>query len=267
MPELPEVEVVRRGLEPFVIGRTFRAVDVLHPRANRGQIGTLSTHLVGRTVKTVRRRGKFLWLEFHGHEDVLLIHLGMSGQLRIGETNSHHVRVSSLLDDDTQLSFVDQRTFGYWRVQDLSHIAHIAKDPLDPDFDLDFVASKLARKSVPIKAALLDQTVASGIGNIYADEALWQAQIHPLVPANKLGRGDIDKLYRAAAEVMVKALAVGGTSFDALYVHVNGESGYFARNLHAYGRADTPCDRCAAPIKKIKIQGRSSHYCPQCQHP
>ncbi|MFG6303959.1 DNA-formamidopyrimidine glycosylase family protein, partial [Corynebacterium hesseae] len=142
MPELPEVESVRRGLEPYVVGRSFAAVDVLHPRANRKQEAPLSALLVGRRIAAVARRGKFMWLEFADEDrtdparDVLFIHLGMSGQVRIGEVDSPHVRIAAVLGDATRISFVDQRTFGYWHLGPWLTMAHIAPDPLEADFDL-----------------------------------------------------------------------------------------------------------------------------------
>lgn len=271
MPELPEVESVRRGLEPYIVGRMFTSVEVLHPRANRGQEEPLAALVEGRTIAAAARRGKFMWLEFADEDlsdparDVLFIHLGMSGQVRIGAVDSPHVRIRAVLDDATPISFVDQRTFGYWRVAPWLTMAHIAPDPLEPDFDLTAAARRIRAKKTAVKVALLDQTVVSGVGNIYADEALWAAGISPLKKANTLRQKDAAAIVRAAAEVMRAALDVGGTSFDALYVNVNGESGYFDRSLHAYGRGGQPCDRCGTELVKTVVGGRGTHYCPSCQ--
>lgn len=271
MPELPEVESVRRGLEPYIVGRMFTSVEVLHPRANRGQEEPLAALVEGRTIAVAARRGKFMWLEFADEDlsdparDVLFIHLGMSGQVRIGAVDSPHVRIRAVLDDVTPISFVDQRTFGYWRVAPWLTMAHIAPDPLEPDFDLTAAARRIRAKKTAVKVALLDQTVVSGVGNIYADEALWAAGISPLKKANTLRQKDAAAIVRAAAEVMRAALDVGGTSFDALYVNVNGESGYFDRSLHAYGRGGQPCDRCGTELVKTVVGGRGTHYCPSCQ--
>ncbi len=278
MPELPEVESVRRGLEGFLPGCTFEAVEVLHPRANRGQDGDLAHLLVGRGIAGVGRRGKFMWLELDGEDpadpdrDVVHIHLGMSGQVRIGHVESRHVRLRALLSpppgkgEELVVSFVDQRTFGYWLYAPWSAIGHVAPDPFEPEFDPVSVARRIRAKRTPAKVALLDQTVVSGIGNIYADEAFWAARINPHRQANRLLQREARALVDAAAEVMSAAIDVGGTSFDALYVNVNGESGYFARSLHAYGRTDLPCDRCGALLQRSVIGGRSTHWCPQCQH-
>lgn len=271
MPELPEVESVRRGLVGYLPGHTFERVEVLHPRSNRGQLAPLAGLLVGRTVADVARRGKFMWLEFEGedrsdpHRDVLHVHLGMSGQMRVGEVSSKHVRVRATLSEGLELSFIDQRTFGYWLYGPWSKIAHIAPDPLEPDFDVVATARRLRRKKSAAKVALMDQTVVSGIGNIYADEAFWAAGIRPTRRASSLLQREAVALLGAASDVMGRALAVGGTSFDALYVNVNGESGYFDRSLHAYGRDGEPCDRCGTPLTKIVLGGRGTHYCPKCQ--
>lgn len=271
MPELPEVESVRRGLEPYLRGRSFARIEVEHPRANRGQKAPLSPLLIGRVIREVARRGKFLWLEFADEDekdparDVLFIHLGMSGQLRIGPSDSKHVRIRAWLSDGVELSFVDQRTFGYWLFAPWLKIAHIAPDPLEEGFDITTAARRIRAKHTAVKTALLDQTVVSGIGNIYADEALWRARLHPQTKAYRLRQKDAVALVDAATTVMRDALKVGGTSFDALYVNVNGQSGYFARSLHAYGRTGQPCDRCGTPILREKFMNRSSHFCPRCQ--
>lgn len=269
MPELPEVEVVRRGLEPHIVDHAFKSVEILHPRANRGQDEPLGALLHNRVVSAIARRGKYLWCELDGHtereNDVLFMHLGMSGQLRIGHTDSKHVRIRAHLTDGVDLSFIDQRTFGYWLVAPKAKIDHIGHDPLSPDFDIVAAARKLRTKKTHVKTALLDQTIASGIGNIYADEALWRAHVSPLRKANRLLQREAVAIYEAAKEVMLEALAQGGTSFDALYVNVNGESGYFARSLHVYGRTDEPCDTCGGPISRVVLNARSSHFCPLCQ--
>lgn len=271
MPELPEVESVRRGLEPYIAGRTFTSVEVLHPRANRGQEESLAALLEGRTVAAAARRGKFMWLEFADEDlsdparDVLFIHLGMSGQVRIGTVNSPHVRIRAVLDDATPISFVDQRTFGYWRLAPWLTMAHIAPDPLEPDFDIMAAARRIRAKKTAVKVALLDQTVVSGVGNIYADEALWAAGISPLKKASALRQKDAVAIVKASTDVMRAALDVGGTSFDALYVNVNGESGYFDRSLHVYGRGGQPCDRCGTELVKTVVGGRGTHFCPACQ--
>jgi formamidopyrimidine-DNA glycosylase len=277
VPELPEVEVVRRGLAAHVTGRTITAVRVHHPRAvRRHEAGTadLTARLLDARITGTGRRGKYMWLTLDDGS-ALVVHLGMSGQMLLGDVpNANHLRIATLLDDGTALSFVDQRTFGGWMLADLvtvdgtdvpMPVAHLARDPLDPKFNRDGVVTVLRRKHSEIKRQLLDQTVVSGIGNIYADEALWRAKVNGARLASSLTRAKLGELLAAAADVMTDALGEGGTSFDSLYVNVNGESGYFDRSLDAYGREGEPCQRCGAVMRREKFMNRSSYYCPKCQ--
>ncbi|MGD1237242.1 DNA-formamidopyrimidine glycosylase [Mycobacterium seoulense] len=284
MPELPEVEVVRRGLQARVVGRTIKAVRVHHPRAvRRHDAGPadLTARLLDARITGTDRRGKYLWLLLDTEpapsesDTALVVHLGMSGQMLLGQVpRADHVRISALLDDGTVLSFADQRTFGGWMLADLvsadgsvvpAPVAHLARDPLDPLFDRDAVVNVLRHKHSEIKRQLLDQTVVSGIGNIYADEALWRAKVNGARIAATLSRPRLGAVLDAAAEVMRDALAQGGTSFDSLYINVNGESGYFDRSLDAYGRDGQSCRRCGAVMRREKFMNRSSVYCPKCQ--
>ena len=288
MPELPEVEVVRRGLQAHVVGKTITAVRVHHPRAvRRHDAGPadLTARLLGARISGTDRRGKYLWLlsdtqdqaPGQGSDTALVVHLGMSGQMLLGAVpRADHVRISALLDDGTVLSFADQRTFGGWLLADLVTVdgsvvpvpvAHLARDPLDPRFDAHAVVEVLRRKHSELKRQLLDQRVVSGIGNIYADEALWRAKVHGARIAATLSRPRLAAVLDAAADVMRDALAKGGTSFDSLYVNVNGESGYFDRSLDAYGREGESCRRCGAVMRREKFMNRSSFYCPRCQPP
>lgn len=277
MPELPEVEVVRRGLAEHITGRTITAVRVHHPRAvRRHEAGTadLTARLLDTTITGTGRRGKYLWLELDDGA-ALVVHLGMSGQMLLGEVpNANHLRIAALLDDGTTISFVDQRTFGGWMIADMVTVdgtdvpvpvAHIARDPLDPGFDRDAVVKVLRQRHSEIKRQLLNQSVVSGIGNIYADEALWRAGVNGARLASALPKRKLVEVLDAAAEVMTDALGQGGTSFDSLYVNVNGESGYFDRSLDAYGREGEPCKRCGAVMRREKFMNRSSFYCPRCQ--
>ena len=289
MPELPEVEVVRRGLDRWVTGRTITDVDVLHPRAIRRHAagsGDFASRLRGRRVAAVSRRGKYLWLPLVDGargaappDQALVGHLGMSGQLLLLDPvapDEKHLRIRLRFDDDgPELRFVDQRTFGGLAVSALvpddaggqvpEPVAHIARDPLDPGFDDEQFVGRVRAKSSEIKRVLLDQTVASGIGNIYADEALWRSRIHGGRPADRLTRPAVRELLAHVRAVMSEALAQGGTSFDDLYVNVNGESGYFDRRLAAYGQEGLPCARCGTPIRRIAFMNRSSFFCPRCQ--
>ncbi len=280
MPELPEVEVVRVGLQAHVAGRTVRDAEVLHPRAiRRHALGAddFTHRLVGRRVEAARRRGKYLWLEL-SEKEAVLAHLGMSGQMLVQPEDApdeKHLRVRLRFDDGgPELRFVDQRTFGGLALDDLadgadfllpSTIAHIARDPMDPAFDLDAAVRALRSRRTEVKRALLDQTLVSGIGNIYADEALWRAKLHWSRPTEKLTMAKGRELLSAASDVMNAALLAGGTSFDALYVNINGQSGYFERSLDAYGQAGLPCGRCGTAIRREPFMNRSSFSCPRCQ--
>ncbi len=276
MPELPEVEVVRRGLSGGISQRTIARVEVLHPRPVRRHLGgpdDFVAQLRGRTFAEPRRRGKYLWLPFDDG-DALLAHLGMSGQFRVdadGLPDPVNTRIRFVFDDHgPELRFVDQRMFGGLSLAldgaELPvEIAHIARDPFDPEFDRDAVVRKLQKKRTGIKRALLDQQLVSGIGNIYADEALWRARLHYARATDSLPRKAAVEVLDQAARVMTDALGEGGTSFDSLYVNVNGSSGYFDRALAVYGRQDLPCSRCGSPIRREPFMNRSSYRCPRCQ--
>lgn len=292
MPELPEVEVVRRGLQAHAPGRVIDRVEVRHPRAvRRHEAGAadFAARLRGRRLGDAQRRGKYVWIALGEGgprarrvgppAEALLVHLGMSGQMLVQPSAAPpetHLRVVlRFADDGPDLRFVDQRTFGGLAVVPLVDdptgppvprpLVHIARDPLDPDFDVRAVARRIRQSRSAIKRLLLDQGVVSGIGNIYADEALWRARIHGERPGDSLPTARVVDLIGHATAVMGEALAVGGTSFDALYVNVNGQSGYFDRSLAAYGQEGRPCPRCGAAIRRSAFMNRSSHFCPRCQ--
>ncbi|AIY00795.1 formamidopyrimidine-DNA glycosylase [Arthrobacter sp. PAMC 25486] len=306
MPELPEVEVVRRGLERWIGGRRITSVSVPDPRSiRRHSLGVedFRGNLIGATVLDVVRRGKFLWLPLTDAPDsaeephtALVAHLGMSGQLLVESPEQPHEKHLKVLlsfsprdDAPEELRFIDQRIFGGLFVTSLvpttdrmpggdgsewalipEEAAHIGRDPLDPYFDIEALHQKLRSRKTGLKRALLDQGLVSGIGNIYADEALWAAKMHYARPTQTMRRPDTERIIQAARDVMSRALDAGGTSFDSLYVNVNGASGYFARSLNAYGREGEPCYRCAdlglsTTIRRDMFMNRSSHYCPRCQ--
>jgi formamidopyrimidine-DNA glycosylase len=315
VPELPEVEVVRRGLVNWVRGRTITGVDVVDPRSvRRHALGPedFAGNLEGAKVLDVVRRGKFLWMPLQGDGTprpsadngdpglpgvALMAHLGMSGQLLMQDSSvpdEKHLKIRLRLSPaeamPEQLRFVDQRIFGGLFVTTLvptddggpgglaedpvpviaEEASHIARDPLDPDFSFDTFYRRLRKRKTGLKRALLDQGLVSGIGNIYADEALWRAKLHYARPTDTLRRADAERLLAAARDVMTDALAAGGTSFDSLYVNVNGASGYFERSLNAYGREGEECRRCAAAgirsiLKREQFMNRSSYTCPVCQ--
>jgi formamidopyrimidine-DNA glycosylase len=292
MPELPEVEVVRAGLEPAVTGAIVSSVTVYDERSLRRHAGPAEDfidRLVGRTISGAVRRGKFLWLPVDG-EEAVVVHLGMSGQLLLRDRNTDDAltRVRIELDHPglgpLRLNFADQRIFGSMSIDALvptadgraaglgsgepllpSQVAHIARDPLDPAFDARLFFSRLSKRKTGLKRALLDQTLISGIGNIYADEALWAAKVHYDQPTATLSRPRARKVLTEVREVLAKALAEGGTSFDYQYVNVNGASGYFSQSLHAYGQQGLPCPRCGRPIVRDSFMNRGSHFCAFCQ--
>ena len=281
MPELPEVETVRRGLEEHVIGRRIDTAELRGGRvARRHEPGAadLAARLQGNVVREARRRGKYLWLVLQapdGHDQALLVHLGMSGQLLVqppqAPDEKHlHARFT-FADGGTQLRFVDQRTFGGVALAELGPggipepITHIAPDPLEPAYDERAVVARMKHRASAVKRCLLDQGLVSGIGNIYADEALWRAAVHGERPSDRLTKPALHRVLGHATEVMREALGQGGTSFDALYVNVNGASGYFDRSLDAYGQEGRPCRRCGTPIRREAFMNRSSFSCPRCQ--
>ena len=276
--------MVRAGLAPAAVGSTITAVSVFDERAlTRHPLGAadFAGRLENRRFTGAERRGKFLWLPLDGGADALIAHLGMSGQmlLRAPEAPAErHERIRIHLEHpahgELAVVFADQRTFGSLAVDALvadgpslipSQVVHIARDPIDPAFDDDAFRRSLARRGSAIKRVLLDQGVISGVGNIYADESLWAARIHPETPASALSTPAVRRLLAEIRAVLAKALAEGGTSFDAQYVNVNGQAGYFAHSLNAYGRGGDACPRCGGPIRREAFMNRSSHYCPRCQ--
>ncbi|GAA3055856.1 MULTISPECIES: bifunctional DNA-formamidopyrimidine glycosylase/DNA-(apurinic or apyrimidinic site) lyase [Actinomycetes] len=344
MPELPEVEVVRRGIADWATGRVITAVDVHDERSLRrhepripagpeSAVGTppplgedFRTRLVGRLLETPQRRGKYLWIPLgplpadegpstsqdaastatarpavpvaEEQPSALLVHLGMSGQVLVEDRDApveKHLKISLDLSPRAgapeQLRFVDQRIFGGMQVSPLvpadhwsgavpAPMVHIAPDPFEDLVSSEGPAAEgtaaerlfraFRRRRSGLKRSLLDQTLISGIGNIYADEALWRARLHFARRTETITRAEAGRVLAAAREVMEEALAAGGTSFDALYVNVNGASGYFDRSLAAYGQEGRPCPRCAGTpragvIRRTAFMGRSSYWCPTCQ--
>ena len=279
MPELPEVETVRRGLEKYVLGKIICDAQTFHPRAIKpSSIAGLSA-VNGAKILAVHRRGKFLWFELN-REITLVAHLGMSGQLLVQPslaTKQPHLRAKLGLGKSIrpkkirdEIRFIDQRTFGWLSVEQLTNgiptcVEHIAFDPFAKEFNIKQVVSNIKRKKTAIKPALLSQGVVSGIGNIYADEGLWRARIHPEIICEDLSESEIKKVITSTVSVMKGAIKAGGTSFDEQYKNVNGESGYFSRSLSVYGREGQPCSRCSTAIRRIAFANRSSHFCPRCQ--
>lgn len=288
MPELPEVETVRRGLADAVAGQVLQQVQLLHPRVaryHRGSPQDLQAQVRGGRLGPVGRHGKFLWFTVEagtGNPLALVAHLGMSGQFRLVPVASPvgaHTRAVVEIDRQGQhLRFLDQRTFGFVFVEPLVAVAQggyppvlparltsLGPDPSAAGFDARMVAQRLRGTARAVKTALLDQQVLAGVGNIYADEALWHIGIAPSVAASSLSVARLSELVEAAGQVMQESLARGGTSFDSLYVAVNGESGANSAHLQVYGRAGQPCRRCDITLVREVIGGRGSIFCPHCQ--
>ena len=279
MPELPEVEVVRMGLAEHAVGRRIDRVVVHHPRSVRRHApgpDDFADRLTGATIVGAERRGKYLWLPLEGG-DAVLAHLGMSGQFLIDTADAvsrsgepRHLRIAFDLDDGHRLLFADQRIFGGMSISEGGselppEIAHIARDPLDALFDPSDFRDRLRKRQTGVKRALLDQSLISGVGNIYADEALWRTPLHYARNTRHLRSREVDDLLHHIGAVMLEALGQGGTSFDTLYVNVNGQSGYFERSLAVYGQEGEPCPRCGTPIRREPFMNRSSYRCPTCQ--
>lgn len=275
--------MVRAGLAPAAIGSRITAVSVFDERAlTRHPAGAADfvARLEGRTFTGAERRGKFLWLPV-GSEVALIAHLGMSGQMLLRSpeaTAERHERVRIHLEHPVHGSlavvFSDQRTFGSLAVDALvadgpsripSQVVHIARDPVDPAFDDRAFRESLRRRGSAIKRVLLDQGVISGVGNIYADESLWAARIHPETPASALSTLAARRLLAEIRAVLAKALAEGGTSFDAQYVNVNGQAGSHGPHLSVHRFAGHPCKRCGTSIARARFMNRSSYFCPVCQ--
>ena len=282
MPELPEVETVRSGLEKYVINRRIASAHSYHFRAIKPNSIAPLAAVAGARIRAVKRRGKFLWFELD-REFTLVAHLGMSGQLLISPKKSpdqSHLRARIELQKSAgsvgkkssgnEIRFIDQRTFGWLSIEEMqdeipTSVAHIAYDPFEAEFNLKNVIADISSRKSAIKPAILNQEIISGIGNIYADEALWRAKIHPEIICEDLSEDEIKKIINSAKAVMKSAIKAGGTSFDQQYKNVNGASGYFSRSLSVYGRAGQPCSRCATLIRRIAFANRSSHFCPRCQ--
>ena len=285
MPELPEVETVRAGLAEFITGATIDDVEVLDVRSLKrhlpGAKDFIKT-LRGAKVMSVERRGKFLWMPLDTEPLAIVGHLGMSGQMLLRTPNHEPDKLTRVIlhavtpeGKKLEMRFVDQRIFGSLAIDELvsidhdehipSTVTHIARDPLDPNFDIAATIKKLRSRTAGIKKVLLDQGVLSGVGNIYADEALWRSKLHYDQPAASLSTAKAKELLENVRQILAKAVEEGGTSFDEQYKNVNGESGYFAVSLNAYGMTGLPCNRCGREIRRDSWMNRGSHYCPFCQ--
>lgn len=271
MPELPEVETTRRGIAPHVTGRHILAVTVRQPRLREALPPELAREAVGRPVEAVERRGKYLLLRLPA--GTIIIHLGMSGSLRVLRdvvpAPDRHDHVDIAFSEERLLRFHDPRRFGIvtWTTADpLAHrlLARLGPEPLAGGFDGHHLFLAGRHRRVAVKSLLLDATVVAGVGNIYASEALFQAGIHPARPAARISLLRYRRLAEALREVLTAAVAAGGTTLRD-FVDDAGRPGYFAVSLQAYGREGLPCHRCGTPIRRVTQAQRSTYYCVRCQ--
>jgi len=275
MPELPEVETVRVRLEPALVGRVLQRVEILDPRLTRPfDPAGVAAELQGERVVAVDRRGKYLVVRFESGR-VLLIHLRMTGSLLHGSlgngrsVNDPHRRAVVRLDDGSDVVYRDVRRFGTWLLLEPDQLdsylePRVGLEPLTRRFTTKRLAQAFAGRRAPVKAAILDQRRLAGVGNIYADEALWRAGIHPQRPAGKLGLEEVKALHAGIRRALKAGIARQGATLRD-YRTPDGGSGAMQHEFKVYGREGEPCDRCGAPIEKIRAAGRGTWYCPVCQ--
>ena len=273
MPELPEVETVRLGLEPVVVGRRIERVEISDPRLTRPfDPRTVAAELEGERISALERRGKYLVVRFESGRG-LLIHLRMTGSLRHARAGAleddPYRRAVVSLDDGSDVAYRDVRRFGTWLLAEPEELepylaTRLGVEPLGPEFTPRELAARLAGRRAPVKAALLDQRTAAGLGNIYVDEALWRARVHPLRPAGDVRPAELRRLHGAIREALAAGLARQGATLRD-YAQPDGRAGGMQHEFKVYGRGGEPCDRCGTPIEKTRAGGRGTWYCPRCQ--
>jgi formamidopyrimidine-DNA glycosylase len=272
VPELPEVETIRRGLEPFIVGRRIERATIHDPRLTRPfDPGEVAEQIQGERIAALGRRGKYLIVRFDSGRS-LLVHLRMTGNFRVAgvePADGLHDRAVLKLDNGSDVVYRDVRRFGTWLLVEPNELEpylaeRVGEEPLDDVFRTATLAARLAGRRAPIKAALLDQRTVAGMGNIYADEALWRARIHPLRPAGELERDGLRRLHRALRDALRTGIARQGATLSD-YATPDGERGRMQEEFKVYGREGEPCPRCGTPIEKIRSAGRGTHYCPNCQ--
>jgi formamidopyrimidine-DNA glycosylase len=274
MPELPEVETVRARLEPKLVRRRLERVEIYDGRLTRPfDPAEVAAELHGERVVALDRRGKYLVVRFESGR-VLLIHLRMTGQLLHANGGSPsaddaHLRAVVRLDDGSDVIYRDVRRFGTWLLVEPGELdpyldARVGGEPLGPDFTAKRLSEALAGRRAPVKAVLLDQRRLAGVGNIYADEALWRARIHPLRPAEELSDGEVRALHRGIRSALKAGIARQGATLST-YRTPDGSRGRMQHEFKVYGRLDQPCERCGTPIEKIRAAGRGTWFCPECQ--
>jgi formamidopyrimidine-DNA glycosylase len=273
VPELPEVETVRRRLEPLLVGRRFERVEIHDSRLTRPEDpGGVAAELTGERVAALERRGKYLIVRFESGR-VLLIHLRMTGNLLHApaepSSDVSHVRAVVNLDDGSGVIYRDVRRFGTWLLVEPGALdpylaERLGGEPLGRTFTTKSLAARLEKRKAPVKAALLDQRTLAGLGNIYVDEALWRARIHPLRPARELEHDDVRALREGIKRALDAGIARQGATLRD-YRQPDGSTGSMQHEFKVYGRGGEPCDRCGTPIEKTRVAGRGTWYCPSCQ--
>ena len=287
MPELPEVETVRMQLLDKVVGKTIKGVEVFHNKSV-GDDESIEDRLVGKKIAHIDRVGKLMIFSFTKEKDLfMLAHLKMTGQFfyvedgEVATGGGHsmsesdmkdlpgrHTRVAFYFKDGSVLYFNDMRIFGYVKLSDAAGVAHaragFGPEPIAADFDVEYFTEKLKKRSIAVKAALLDQKFVAGLGNIYVDEALWRAKVRPTRPSNKVTKKEAAAIAAASRAVMLESIAVGGTTFQN-FKDTKGENGNFKDFLQVFGKQGAPCPRCGSTIEKIRVAGRGTHFCPNCQ--
>jgi formamidopyrimidine-DNA glycosylase len=269
VPELPEVETVRQRIAPVLEGRRFDRVEISDPRLTRPEDPLeIATELVGERVERVDRRGKYLIVRFVSGR-ALLIHLRMTGSLLQEPAASTHIRAVVGLDDGTEVGYRDVRRFGTWLLLEPGELepylgARVGEEPLVAAFTAKGLGERLEGRRAPLKAALLDQRTLAGLGNIYVDESLWYAKLHPLRPAGGLDHDELRGLHRAIRKALELGIARQGSTLST-YRLPDGSSGSMQKEFKAYGRTDEPCERCGTPLTKIRAGGRGTWFCPNCQ--
>lgn len=260
MPELPEVETVVRTVAPFLIGKRILSAEFSSKFVTPGNRKKLATALVGRKIETIRRRGKFIVMTLDS--GTLTVHLGMTGQLLVEGARGQHVHGFFTLDDGV-LVYRDPRQFGRieWSAADPPRVRKLGPEPLEIGPE-EF--RKRLRRKTRVKALLLNQTFLAGIGNIYADESLFSAGIHPLALASRISAPRAERLRLAIREILSHAISLGGSSISD-YVDARGERGWFQVEHRVYGRGGEPCKTCGTPIRRILVAQRGTHFCPKCQ--
>jgi len=270
MPELPEVETTRLGIAPHIEGKRIKQIIIRQPKLRWPVPETLADALTGQIISTVKRRGKYLL--FSINTGTLLIHLGMSGNLRIQSTTDEvkkHDHIDIIFDDNTILRFNDQRRFGavLWTADPIEQhplISHLGPEPLSDEFTGEFLHSLAQHRKIPIKTFIMDSHTVVGVGNIYANEALFMAGIHPVTLSNSITLEQYEKLVDAIRYILAKAITQGGTTLRD-FVNAAGKPGYFQQQLSVYGRKKLPCINCGTPLEEIRITNRSTVFCSMCQ--